>query len=123
MNLTLFEKIDKLNYDIRNSIEYKEYKDAKDRLENDETAIKLTIKKDKLIMKYEDNLKFSSRNDPMNLLIQKEIKDTLEELNKLDIVKEYKEKENKINEIIDLINKEIFDIWLELMQVNIRVEK
>ena len=123
MNLTLFEKIDKLNYDIRNSIEYKEYKDAKDRLENDETAIKLTIKKDKLIMKYEDNLKFSSRNDPMNLLIQKEIKDTLEELNKLDIVKEYKEKEGKINEIIDLINKEIFDIWLELMQVNIRVEK
>lgn len=110
MNLTLFEKIDKLNYDIRNSIEYKEYKDAKDRLENNESAIKLTIKKDKLIMKYEDNLKFSSRNDPMNLLIQKEIKDTLEELNKLDIVKEYKEKEGKINEIIDLINKEIFDI-------------
>ncbi len=110
MNLTLLEKIDKLNKDIKNSDEYKNYINAKEALENDEEAIKLTLKKDKLIMEYEDNLKFSSRNDPMNLKIQLEIKETLNELNKLEVVKNYKEKENVINEIIELINKEIFSI-------------
>ena len=74
MNLTLLEKIDKLNKDILESQEYKEYIDSKNKLESDEEAIKLTLKKDKLIMEYEDNLKISSRNDPINLKIQKEIK-------------------------------------------------
>ena len=68
------------------------------------------MKKDKLIMEYEDNLKFSSRNDPINLKIQKEIKEVVDTLNSLEVVRNYKEKESKINEIIDLINKEIFDI-------------
>lgn len=69
MNLTLLEKIDKLNKDILESQEYKEYIDSKNQLESDEEAIKLTLKKDKLIMEYEDNLKFSSKNDPINLKI------------------------------------------------------
>ena len=110
MNLTLLEKIDKLNKDILESQEYKEYIDSKNQLESDEEAIKLTLKKDKLIMEYEDNLKFSSRNDPVNLKIQKEIKEVVDTLNSLEVVRNYKEKESKINEIIDLINKEIFDI-------------
>lgn len=110
MNLTLLEKIDKLNKDILESNEYKEYIDSKNKLENNEEAIKLTLKKDKLIMEYEDNLKFSSRNDPTSLKIQTEIKETIDKLNSLEVVKNYKEKEDKINEIIDLINKEIFDI-------------
>ncbi len=110
MNLTLLEKIDKLNKDILDSQEYKEYIDSKNKLESDEEAIRLTLKKDKLIMEYEDNLKFSSRNDSMNLKIQKEIKEVVDTLNSLEVVKNYKEKESKINEIIDLINKEIFDI-------------
>lgn len=110
MNLTLLEKIDKLNKDILESQEYKEYIDSKNKLESDEEAIKLTLKKDKLIMEYEDNLKFSSRNDPINLKIQKEIKEVIDTLNSLEVVRNYKEKESKINEIIDLINKEIFDI-------------
>ena len=110
MNLTLLEKIDKLNKDILESQEYKEYIDSKNKLESDEEAIKLTLKKDKLIMEYEDNLKFSSRNDSINLKIQKEIKEVVDTLNSLEVVRNYKEKESKINEIIDLINKEIFDI-------------
>ena len=110
MNLILLEKIDKLNKDILESQEYKEYIDSKNKLESDEEAIKLTLKKDKLIMEYEDNLKFSSRNDLINLKIQKEIKEVVNTLNSLEVVKNYKEKESKINEIIDLINKEIFDI-------------
>lgn len=110
MNLTLLEKIDKLNKDILESQEYKEYIDSKNQLESDEEAIKLTLKKDKLIMEYEDNLKFSSKNDPINLKIQKEIKEVVDTLNSLEVVRNYKEKESKINEIIDLINKEIFDI-------------
>ncbi len=110
MNLTLLEKIDKLNKDILESQEYKEYIDSKNKLESDEEAIKLTLKKDKLIMEYEDNLKFSSKNDPINLKIQKEIKEVVDTLNSLEVVQNYKEKESKINEIIDLINKEIFDI-------------
>ena len=110
MNLTLLEKIDKLNKYILESQEYKEYIDSKNQLESDEEAIKLTLKKDKLIMEYEDNLKFSSRNDPINLKIQKEIKEVVDTLNSLEVVRNYKEKESKINEIIDLINKEIFDI-------------
>ncbi len=110
MNLTLLEKIDKLNKDILESQEYKEYIDSKNQLESDEEAIKLTLKKDKLIMEYEDNLKFSSKNDPLNLKIQKEIKEVVDTLNSLEVVRNYKEKESKINEIIDLINKEIFDI-------------
>lgn len=110
MNLTLLEKIEKLNKDILDSQEYKEYIDSKNKLESNEEAIKLTLKKDKLIMEYEDNLKFSSRNDLVNLKLQKEIKEVIDTLNSLEVVKDYKEKESKINEIIDLINKEIFDI-------------
>ena len=45
MNLTLLEKIDKLNKDILESQEYKEYIDSKNKLESDEEAIKLTLKK------------------------------------------------------------------------------
>lgn len=110
MNLTLLEKIEKLNKDILDSQEYKDYIDSKNKLESNEEAIRLTLKKDKLIMEYEDNLKFSSRNDSINLKLQKEIKEVVDTLNSLEVVKDYKEKESKINEIIDLINKEIFDI-------------
>ncbi len=110
MNLILLEKINKLNCDIQNSNEYKEYIIAKEELEKDESVIKLFIKKEKLIMEYEDNLKYLDRNDPKNISLQIEIKKVIDELNELEIVKNYKEKEKKINEIIDLINESVFKI-------------
>ncbi len=110
MNLILLEKINKLNDDIKSTKEYVDFINSKNELENNETAIKLSLKKDNLIMKYEDNLKYLDKNDPSILLLQKEIKKCIDELNDLEVSKNYKEKEKAINEIIDLINKEIFDI-------------
>lgn len=108
MDLELIEKIDKLNNDIKNSKEYKEFLKAKNDLENNEDAIRLSIKKDNLIMDLESLIKLNQRNSSEYLKTQMEIKEINDSIKNLEVSKIYKEKENKLNEIIEYINKEIF---------------
>lgn len=108
MDLDLIEKIDKLNNDIKNSKEYIEFLNAKNNLENNEDAIRLSIKKDNLIMDLESLIKLNQRNSPEYLKLQAEIKEINDSIKNLEVSKIYKEKEDKLNEIIEYINKEIF---------------
>ena len=108
MDLELIEMIDKLNNDIKNSKEYKEFLIAKNDLENNEDAIRLSIKKDNLIMDLESLIKLNQRNSSEYLKTQIEIKEINDSIKNLEVSKIYKEKENKLNEIIEYINKEIF---------------
>ena len=108
MDLELIEKIDKLNNDIKNIKEYKEFLIAKNDLENNEDAIRLSIKKDNLIMDLESLIKLNQRNSSEYLKTQIEIKEINDSIKNLEVSKIYKEKENKLNEIIEYINKEIF---------------
>ena len=110
MNIELLNKIDRLKEDIRKSKEYIEYKNAKENLENNEEAIRLTILKDKKSNEYSDYVRFNEIDEEKILFFQKEIKNILVKLNELEVVKIYKEKELEYNKIIDKINEEILKL-------------
>lgn len=122
MNIELLNKIDRLKEDIRKSKEYIEYKNAKENLENNEEAIRLTILKDKKSNEYSDYVRFNEIDEEKILFFQKEIKNILVKLNELEVVKIYKEKELEYNKIIDKINEEILKLWLKLEVEHIKIE-
>lgn len=109
MNLNLLTKIEELKEEIYESEEYLDYKKAKKDMENDELAMVLSYKKDQAIFEYEEVIRFSSKNSKEALEALKKINKAKEELLKIPSVQIYLEKEKKLNEIIDYINKEIFD--------------
>ncbi len=110
MNLELLEQIDILVDLIKNDPRYKDYILYKKIIENDEELIKLVIKKDNYINELTDLRKFDKDNLKKELELLKNIKETKEKIDSLTVVKEYKEKENKYNELIDLINNNLFKI-------------
>lgn len=110
MNLNLLEEIDTLIDLIKKDKRYKDYIFYKDLIENDETLIKLVIKKDNLIEEITSLRKYDKNNIKKELELLKKLKDIKNEIDSLKIVKEYKEKESEYNKLIDLINKNLFEI-------------
>lgn len=110
MNLNLLEEIDTLIDLIKKDKRYKDYIFYKDLIENDETLIKLVIKKDSLIEEITSLRKYDKNNIKKELELLKKLKDIKNEIDSLKIVKEYKEKESEYNKLIDLINKNLFEI-------------
>ncbi len=110
MDLKLLDDIDELVRRVKSDKRYQEYRYYKEKLENDESLILLVIKKEKYI----DELTFLRRVDKDNIKkeldLLKKIKEVQEEINSLEIVKIYKEKEEEYNKIIDLINDYLFKI-------------
>ena len=107
MNEVVSELKYKLKEELKNSIEYKQLKQFEKELENNKDIQLLVYKKDMLIVKLEDILKYKDKNSVEVLMIQKEINDCLTKINSFEIVKKYNKALSEFNALLDKINKEI----------------
>ena len=107
MNEVVSELTYKLKEELKNSIEYKQLKQFEKELENNKDIQLLVYKKDMLIVKLEDILKYKDKNSVEVLIIQKEINDCLTNINSFEIVKKYNKALSEFNALLDKINKEI----------------
>ena len=107
MNEVVSELTYKLKEELKNSIEYKQLKQFEKELENNKDIQLLVYKKDMLIVKLEDILKYKDKNSVEVLMIQKEINDCLTKINSFEIVKKYNKALSEFNALLDQINKEI----------------
>lgn len=107
MNEVVSELTYKLKEELKNSIEYKQLKQFEKELENNKDIQLLVYKKDMLIVKLEDILKYKDKNSVEVLMIQKEINDCLTKINSFEIVKKYNKVLSEFNALLDKINKEI----------------
>ena len=107
MNEVVSELTYKLKEELKNSIEYKQLKQFEKELENNKDIQLLVYKKDMLIVKLEDILKYRDKNSVEVLMIQKEINDCLTKINSFEIVKKYNKALSEFNALLDKINKEI----------------
>ena len=107
MNEVVSELTYKLKEELKNSIEYKQLKQFEKELENDKDIQLLVYKKDMLIVKLEDILKYKDKNSVEVLMIQKEINDCLTKISSFEIVKKYNKALSEFNALLDKINKEI----------------
>lgn len=107
MNEVVSELTYKLKEELKNSNEYKQLKQFEKELENNKDIQLLVYKKDMLIVKLEDILKYKDKNSVEVLMIQKEINDCLTKINSFEIVKKYNKALSEFNALLDKINKEI----------------
>ena len=107
MNEVVSELTYKLKEELKNSIEYKQLKQFEKEVENNKDIQLLVYKKDMLIVKLEDILKYKDKNSVEVLMIQKEINDCLTKINSFEIVKKYNKALSEFNALLDKINKEI----------------
>ena len=107
MNDVVSEITYKLKEELKNSIEYKQLKQFEKELENNKDIQLLVYKKDMLIVKLEDILKYKDKNSVEVLMIQKEMNDCLTKINSFEIVKKYNKALSEFNALLDKINKEI----------------
>ena len=107
MNEVVSELTYKLKEELKKSKEYKQLKQFEKELENNKDIQLLVYKKDMLIVKLEDILKYKDKNSVEVLMIQKEINDCLTKINSFEIVKEYNKALSEFNALLDKINKEI----------------
>lgn len=107
MNEVVSELTYKLKEELKNSIEYKQLKQFEKELENNKDIQMLVYKKDMLIVKLEDILKYKDKNSVEVLMIQKEINDCLTKINSFEIVKKYNKALSEFNALLDKINKEM----------------
>ena len=107
MNEVVSELTYKLKEELKNSIEYKQLNQFEKELENNKDIQLLVYKKDMLIVKLEDILKYKDKNSVEVLMIQKEINDFLTKINSFEIVQKYNKALSEFNALLDKINKEI----------------
>ena len=107
MNGVVSELTYKLKEELKKSKEYKQLKQFEKELENNKDVQLLVYKKDMLIVKLEDILKYKDKNSVEVLMIQKEINDCLTKINSFEIVKKYNKALSEFNALLDKINKEI----------------
>ena len=107
MNEVVSELTYKLKEELKNSIEYKQLKQFEKELENNKDIQLLVYKKDMLIVKLEDILKYKDKNSVEVLMIQKEINDCLTKINSFEVVKKYNKALSEFNALLDKINKEM----------------
>ena len=107
MNEVVSELTYKLKEELKNSKEYKQLKQFEKGLENNKDIQLLVYKKDMLIVKLEDILKYKDKNSVEVLMIQKEINDCLTKINSFEIVQKYNKALSEFNALLDKINKEI----------------
>lgn len=107
MNEVVSELTYKLKEELKKSKEYKQLKQFEKELENNKDIQLLVYKKDMLIVKLEDILKYKDKNSVEVLMIQKEINDCLTKINSFEIVKKYNKALSEFNALLDKINKEI----------------
>ncbi len=110
MNEVVSELVFSLKESISNSEEYKNLKKYEYELENNKDIQLLAYKKDMMIVRLEDTLKYKDKNSIEVLSIQKELNNILTTINSFEVVKMYNKALEKYNALLDKINKEILSI-------------
>ena len=111
MDSILYQLTDELKKELVKSKEYKTLLKKEKKMEEDKTFQKLAYKKSILEMEYNDNLKiYPNKNNPILLKNKREIAEILQKINSLDVVKEYNKAYKDYQNLLNYINKEIFDL-------------
>lgn len=110
MNLNVLNGTNAIIELIKNSEEYKEYLLYKEKIENNDEIIKNIIKRDSFINELADLRRFDKDNIKKEIEIKKNIKKYEDIIFSFSDVKLYKEKEEKVNEIIDFLNDNLFNL-------------
>lgn len=110
MNLNVLNETNAIIELIKNSEEYKEYLLYKEKIENNDEIIKNVIKRDSYINELADLRRFDKDNIKKEIEIKKNIKKYEDIIFSFLDVKLYKEKEEKVNEIIDFLNDNLFNL-------------
>lgn len=109
MDSELLIKCSLLNELIHDSIEYKEYIEMENKINNNEELMRLAYKKDLIIMEYEDAINHYDRNSKEVLSINIKLKEVMDNINKIEDVKIYYEKLNNLNKLYDEIDNKLFN--------------
>lgn len=110
MNLNVLNETNAIIDLIKNSGEYKEFLFYKEKIENNDEIIKNVIKRDSYINELADLKRFDKDNIKKEIEIKKTIKKYEDAIFSFEDVKIYKEKEANINEIIDFLNDNLFNL-------------
>ncbi len=110
MNIELINDVNKIKEYLKNSKEYLDLKEAENKMDNDDEVKVLSYQKDKAMMVYNDDLKIFDRNSPEALKSHKYFSDSVYLLNHHPLVENYVSKLMIYNELLEKINKEIFDL-------------
>lgn len=108
MELSLIEKILELKDLIKHSSIYVNLYSKEKNLENSEDAILLSYKKDLAIMDYEDNLKHFGKNSKEIFKSKEYLSSIINDLNNLEVVKEYKSSLDEFNNLMIMVEKVLF---------------
>ncbi len=110
MNQELLSLIEKLVSEIKNDKRYLNYKKNKEIIESDKELVSLYFKKEEAINKLNDDLAHFPNDLNKKLIDQKKIKEIQDELLNNKKIKEYLASEEEYNQIINLINEELFKL-------------
>ena len=109
MNEKLTEKASKLKEEIESLPEVVELEKLNKLLNEDETVMKLSYKKDMAEIKYEDSVRYFGEKSDEARGAQKALYQAKLELDTNELVKKYNEQYKKVRKIYDKINEEIFN--------------
>lgn len=105
MEIKIINDILELKSEIVNSSEYKEFKIAEEKLENDEEVAILSYKKDMAIVNYEDTLKHFRKDSPEALISKENLDKIIRIMNSHPIVKEYNSKLTQLNLLLNEVEE------------------
>lgn len=106
MELELLDLVLNLKEEIKNSQEYKDLIISEEKMSKSEEVMVLSYRKDMSLMNYEDGLKHFSKNSQELLNLEKNLAESTYNLNNHPLVKDYKDKLEKLN----LLYKEVEEI-------------
>lgn len=110
MNIELINDIENIKEFLKNSPEYLELKKAEQIMDNDDEVKVLCFQKDHAMIVYNDDLKVFDRNSLESLKSHKYFSERVYLLNHHPLVEDYVAKLLKYNNLLEKINKEIFDL-------------
>ena len=108
MDLELIEKIDILKEEVKNTLEYKNFYEIKEKLENSEEVALLSYKKDQAILEYQSALRHYGENHEITLKKSKEMSEAIYNLANNELVKKYNVALNEYNKLLKEIDSLIF---------------
>lgn len=106
MELELLDLVLNLKEEIKNSQEYKDLIISEEKMSKSEEVMVLSYRKDMSLMNYEDGLKHFPKNSQELLNLEKNLAESTYNLNNHPLVKDYKDKLDKLN----LLYKEVEEI-------------
>ena len=108
MDENLINLLSELRDLLKETDEYKSLIAAEKTMENSDEVMVLSYKKDMALVHYEDTLKHYPKNSKEVLESEKNLAETVYNLNNHELVKDYKTKLNAYNKLLEDVKNRIF---------------